>query len=670
MMKNLTFMALLLILMGCANKNPEIRLPALISDNMVLQQNTKVNLWGWSDPKTKIKIKASWGATATVKSDTAGKWLASIETPKFGGPFTISIKAQQTEKLINNVMVGEVWLCSGQSNMEMPLRGWPPNDTINNSAQEIANAKYPDIRMFTVIKQPSIQPVDDCLGNWNVCSPETAGDFSATAFYFGLKIHRQLGIPVGLIHSSWGGTPAESWVGLKHIDKVPGFESFTKEIENATESIQAYNSFLSKLESIALADLPVLNPYRDLNLNDSTYTAANLDISNWKEMPIPSVWENAGLLGFDGVVWFIKDFEYDGSLYPEGFKLLLGPVDDMDATYLNGLKIGSNETEGVWNLEREYAIPANLLKKGINRIAVKVTDNRGGGGINGTKNPAIIKGTNLVVDLSGTWKFKPAATFYNNKIYVFGDGDKSYDAFGDNKFSIDAYTPTMLYNGMIAPLVNYTIQGAIWYQGESNVGRGKQYETLFPAMISNWREVWNQGDFPFYFVQIAPFNYGENANESTAELRDAQFKTLSLPNTGMVVTMDIGNPANIHPSNKLDIGERLALWALAKTYNQNDLVYSGPLFSKATFRGNVVDIEFDHAKNGLKFSTDTSFFEIAGSDAIFHPAQAIIAEEKIEVSSQMVQEPKQVRYGWTDDCEPNLFNTEGLPASPFKTPLN
>ena len=436
-MKNLVISMLIFLAIGCATKNPEIKLPTLISDNMVLQQNTKVNLWGWSEPKTKIKIKTSWGASTTVKTDTAGNWLTTIETPNFGGPFTISIKSGQTEKLINNVMIGEVWLGSGQSNMEMPLRGWPPNDTINSSAQEIANANYENIRMFAVTKNPSATPVDDCMGSWIVCSPETAGDFSATAYYFGLKLHQQLGFPIGLIHSSWGGTPAESWTNLKHISTVPGFETFAKDFENASESIKAYDAFLSKLDFIPMADLPKVDPHKDLDINDSVFTASDLDISNWKELPIPGLWESAGLPGFDGIVWLIKEFNYDSNLYPEGFVLHLGAVDDMDATYLNGVKIGSNETEGLWSLQRQYSIPDNLLKKGLNRLSVKVTDNRGGGGIVGPQGPAILKGSKIVQDLSGSWRFKPVATFHNNKIIVFGDGEKGYDGFGSNKFILE-----------------------------------------------------------------------------------------------------------------------------------------------------------------------------------------------------------------------------------------
>lgn len=663
-MKKLFTLAIVIFMIGCTVKNPEIKLPAIISDNMVLQQNKPVNLWGWSEAKAKIIVEASWGKTAEAVTGSDGKWQVQLETPAAGGPFSVTIKSGETQKVINNVMVGEVWLCSGQSNMEMPMKGWPPRDTINFSASEIASSDYPGIRMFTVTKNTAAAPLEDCTGSWAVSSPTTTGDFSATAYFFGLKLHKELGIPVGLIHSSWGGTPAESWTSGELIGTVSGYESFAAEIRQNQQSLKEFDAFLAKLENIPFEKLPKESPFANLNLNDSAYLSA--DISAWKEMTVPQTWENAGLPGFDGIVWFIRDFEYDGTVYPEGVELYLGPVDDMDATYINGRKIGSNEVGGVWSLERVYPVPADLLKKGANRIAVKVTDNQGGGGIYGKKNPAIVKGDKILADLGGAWKYKPAALFRSSTVYVYGEGEKSHEGFTGKTIVMNEYTPTMLYNAMIAPLVNYTLEGAIWYQGESNVGRGKQYETLFPAMITSWRNAWKQVDFPFYYVQIAPYNYGDNANETTGELRDAQLKTLSLANTGMAVTMDIGNPVNIHPANKKDVGERLALWALDKTYKKEGIVCSGPLFKNAVFSGNQAEVEFDYG-TGLELRSKESFFEIAGPDGVFHPAKATVDHDKIVAVSDKVKEAKQIRYAWADDCVPNLFNGAGLPASPFKS---
>lgn len=662
-MKNIIFLLSLIALYSCSTKEIEIELPSIIADGMVLQQKSEVAIWGWSAPEAKIKIQASWGESVKTKVASDGKWTVKLKTPTYGGPFTIEIKSGGTNRVLTNVMVGEVWLCSGQSNMEMPLKGWPPNDLINNYKQEIATANFPNIRMFTVAKNNSAKPLSKCSGSWDVCSPETVGDFSATAYFYGKKLHQELGVPIGLIHSSWGGTPAEAWTPSEEIANVPGYESFTDDLEETQKSYAAYLSFLDQLENFELESLDKENPYENLDLNDSLFIDANLDVTNWKSIDVPSLWETEALPGFDGMVWLIKDFQYDASIYPEGIKLDLGAVDDMDATFINGVEVGRTETDGNHASPRLYQIPVGVLKKGKNRLAVKVTDNRGGGGIY-EKHPQIVKGDKVIADLGGMWKYLPVATIKGKTVYVFGEDEKSFENAPIMKVAFTEHTPTSLYNGMIEPLLPYTLQGAIWYQGESNVGRGEQYEVLFPAMIESWRKKWDS-DFSFYFVQIAPYDYGVDADEKTAALRDAQLKTLDLQRTGMAVTMDVGNPKNIHPGNKQDVGERLALWALANDY-QKDIVYSGPIFNSIEVKDEAIFVGFEHAK-GLNFSSDESFFELAGENGVFYKAQVQIEGETLIVSSNLVKSPKHVRYAWCDDCEPNLFNGSNLPASPFKS---
>lgn len=660
-MKNLMICIAALFLFSCTSKEIEIKLPAIISDGMVLQQNSDAALWGWCEKGTQVTIAASWDEKVTTKTDDDGKWMANIKTPAFGGPFTIEIKAGKTVQTISDVLIGEVWLGSGQSNMEMPLKGWPPNDLIEHSEEEIANADYADIRLFTVSRAISAVPANDVLGSWSACSPATAGNFSATAFFFAKKLYKELGVPIGIIHSSWGGTPAESWTSADFIGKVAGFETFTDDLEETLDSHDEYLEFLKKLEAIELSSLPQTDPYKNLDLNDQKYMDPTLDVSSWHSMKVPSLWETEGLAGFDGIVWFVKEFEYDGSLYPEGFELHLGAIDDMDATFVNGVEIGRTEEDGKYGVERKYDIPTDLLVEGKNRIAIKVTDNRGGGGIY-TQSPALVKGGKTVVELGGEWKYWPVAIIKSNTIYVYGEGDKSFDSAPVMKVAFTAHTATSLYNGMIAPIVPYTLQGAIWYQGESNVGRAEQYETLFPTMIESWRAKW-QSDFPFYFVQIAPYKYGGSQEGKSGNLRNAQFKTLQLENTGMVVTLDIGNPLNIHPGNKKDVGERLALWALAKDYQQG-IVCSGPLYKTLKVEGSKMVVEFDYAE-GLNLNSDESFFEIAGADGVFYEAKAKVDDDKIVAWCKKVSKPTQIRYAWSDTCEPNLFNGAGLPASTF-----
>lgn len=665
-MRNIFFFILTVIIMGCSQSEKPLTLPSLISDNMVLQADTEAKLWGWGKPGKTVEISASWGQTVKTKVDKSGSWLTSVSTPEHGGPYAISISSGSQNLTISNVLIGEVWLCSGQSNMEMSLSGWPPSDPIRNSAGEIANAQYPEIRMFTVKRSISMEPERDCSGNWQECNPKNAKDFSATAYFFGRKIHKELKVPVGLIHSSWGGTPAESWTEKKFLQKVPGYENVIAELQKGAEMYDEYKQQLSELKEIPFSDLPAERPFENLDLNDSLYLAKNLNVSNWKEMDIPSFWEESVLPDFDGVVWLRTEFEIPENVYPEGFELYLGPVDDMDATYVNGVKIGSNEIAGLWREERKYSIPASILKKGKNIAMIKVTDTGGGGGIYGAKNPAIYKGLKKIVDLAGKWKYKPAAVFTNNAVCVFDDNKTSYEDLPELKYKFNAHTPTVLYNAMIAPLLPYTIKGATWYQGESNVGRGQQYRTLFPTMINSWRSAWDQGAFPFYYVQIAPFDYGPNSDNDAAELREAQLMTLSEENTGMVVTMDIGNPKNIHPANKQDVGIRLSLWALANTYEKEGITFSGPIFRKAVFTGTNVELEFDFAENGLILGSDESFFEIAGEDQVYFSAKQKIEGQKLILNSPKVDSPIYVRYAWGDDVEPNLFNIEGFPASPFR----
>lgn len=661
-MKNLFLFLSIVLLAACSTKQDELKLPSIVSDNMVLQQQKQVNLWGWSNPEASVTIDASWGATANATASPEGEWLAQIETPTFGGPYTITFKTGSKEITVTNVLIGEVWLCSGQSNMEMPMKGWP-GGPIENSEEDIANANYPDIRMFTVKQRISLEPVDDCVGSWEVTTPETVGNFSATGYYYGLKLYKELEIPVGLIHSSWGGTPAESWTNLEFISKVDGFQKYAQELTEGRESYQAFMAFLASLKNIPMEDLPADAPYVDLDLNNASFIGDEELKEGWNDLEIPGLWEGTVLPGFDGVVWLAKEFEYNGD--GNSLKLYLGPVDDMDVTYLNGVRIGSHELTGFYSVPRTYDIPEGVLKNGVNRILVKVIDSGGGGGIFGRSAPAVLNNEERIIELGGNWKFKPAAVFQNSNIYVFGDGEKSFTGFSGRPMNFDQNSATVLYNGMISPIDNFTIQGAIWYQGEANVGRGKQYESLFPTMISCWRASWNQGDFPFYFTQIAPYDYGPNSDESVSEVRFAQLKTLALNNTGMAVTMDVGNARNIHPAKKREVGERLALWALAKTYGMEEIVYSGPLYESASFNGNKVEVTFNNIGSGLKLTDNESYFEVAGSDNKFYKATAKVNNDKITVSSPKVKAIQQVRYAWSDDCTPNLFNVEGLPASPF-----
>ena len=487
----------------------DITLPSIISDNMVLQQQSKVPIWGWAEPGEKVTVKTSWQNSRSyhAKADDNDKWTVKIDTPTAGGPYTINITGQNKISL-NNILIGEVWICSGQSNMR-----W----TVQNSDRpgaEIAAADYPNIRLFDVPMKAAGSPQQNCGGQWKLCSPNSISEFSAVAYFFGREIHQQLDVPVGLVLSCWGGTPAEAWTKKQALESNPDL-------------------------------VPILERYQKaLKVYPQKYEEYQKALKEHKQK--------------------VRQANAEGKKPPRAPSLPMGP-------------------ENSWS-------------------------------------------------------------------------------------------PSGLYNAMIYPLIPYTIKGSIWYQGESNHLRAYQYRKLFPAMIKNWRDDWAQGDFPFYYVQIAPWHYANPTGTTSAELREAQLMTLSVPHTGMAVTMDIGNLDNIHPKNKQDVGKRLSLWALAKTYGKKNIVYSGPIYKSMKIEGNKIRLFFDFIGKGLTGKGYTpwnkgplTYFTIADKDRKFVDAEAVIDGDTIVVSSPLVKKPVAVRYAWSNAPIPNFFNKDGLPASPFRT---
>ncbi|MFH1194817.1 MAG: sialate O-acetylesterase [bacterium] len=662
---------ILLLLAGVSfaqgEKNFMIEMPSLFSDNMVLQQKSNVPFWGKAFPQTNVDIKTSWGSSAKTMVGNDGNWITKVKTPKAGGPYEVAVKIGDSTIVYKNVLIGEVWLCSGQSNMEMPLAGWPPRDTIFNSASTIANAGNSNIRLFTVPRTISSEPNFNCGGTWLECNSETVASFSATAYFFGKKLHDELKIPIGLIHSSWGGTPAEAWISGKDIVTVDEFENIVTKINESGPEILLLNLWLNGHKVIDMSENTSEERWMDLDFQDSECSQVNYDDSRWREMILPTLWENTEVGNFDGAVWFRKKVEIPNEWLGKDLILSLGPIDDMDITFVNGIKIGGYEKDGFWETERVYTIDKNLNKDSVLSIAVRVLDNQGGGGIYGTENlmTLSVKESGDKISIAGEWKYLPVAEYRNVKFYVFGAMGET--AFTRPRLSVDlsANTPTTLFNGMIAPLRPYGIKGAIWYQGESNVGNPKLYQRIFPMMIECWRDEWQEGNFPFYYVQIAPYNYGGETNSQL--LRESQMRTLKTPNTGMAVTMDIGNPDNIHPGNKEDVGERLALWALAKNYNKK-VVCSGPLYKSMKIQKDKIVLSFDFATGlEIKPRDGKNNFQIAGKDKVFHDAVVEVKGKTLVVSSPDVKEPVAVRYCWSDIHEGTLFNNAGLPASSFRT---
>jgi len=670
-MKQLLLIMTSLCFTACIREIPELRLASLFSDNMVLQQNSQVVIWGWGTPARQVKISASWGEFVRTSVDADGKWQATINTPSYGQTHSIEITSGKISKTINNILLGEVWVCSGQSNMEMPVMGWLPNDPILNSEQEIAAANYPEIRMFTIPRTLSVNPEDTCGGVWQICSPKTVGMFSAAAYFFGRELHRELGVPIGLIHSSWGGTPAEAWTPKETIATIREFDQAMNKLDESRENISELYAWLN--------DLPLLpisfesdNPWMNLNFNDLHVSDPGFNDSQWKTMDLPVTFEASELGQFDGAVWYRRNITIPESWTGKELTLELGPVDDMDITFFNGKKIGGYEEDGHWQTPRKYTISGETTTTGEVNLAVRVLDIRGGGGIFGEPQQMKIYPSDKpenIIPLSGSWKYLPVAIIHARNFRLFDIPTREYYFMENMPVELGPNTPTVLFNAMISPIVPYTIKGAIWYQGESNAGNPKLYSRLFPAMIESWRNRWGQGDFPFYFTQIAPFDYDRWGGPwaKAAELREAQTKTLSLKNTGMAITLDIGDPENIHPANKQEVGRRLALWALAKDYD-HDIKYSGPIYRSFEKKDNTIIVYFDYAENGLvPGPKGLNSIQIAGTDRIFSDATATIDGNRLIVKSNRVPDPEAVRYLWDNRSEASLFNNHGLPAANFRT---
>ena len=660
------FLVLFLALSSCQSHS-NLKLPALIGDNMLLQQKTTAKIWGKANPDSKISVSASWKSDGQAITDKDGKWSVNITTPEAGGPYTLIVSAVDTAITIKNILIGEVWFCSGQSNMEMPVAGWPPVDTIMHSAVTILSASIPEIRLFNVEKKISGDPLDDCTGRWVESTPSTVLPFSATAYFFGKKLHNELHVPVGLIESAWGGTPSESWTSSESLQKAGEFVSELKAIKESAPLQAEYQLWLNTHKQVEVKPAGI-DQWKDLSFNDENVSSSDFNDKEWPVMALPTEFETV-IGDFDGVVWFRKMIEIPKNMAGKDIVLSLGPIDDMDRTFFNGKLIGSNEGSGVWNVDRNYDIPASLVKSGANTISVRVIDTQGGGGIYGAPEKmklSLKKNPKIFVPVKGDWKFQPVAELKGDKFYIY---DISKNEFQSRKrpVNIGAGTPSVLYNGMVSPVLPYQIKGVIWYQGEANVGRADQYAKIFPAMIQNWRESWGIKDFPFYFVQIAPYVYAGVDSTESAFLREAQKSALKLVKTGMAVTLDIATVMNIHPPFKKEVGERLAMLALNNDYGTK-YPCVGPVYKSMSVSGGLIKLQFDNVGDGL-IAKDGKLkeFEVAGKEGRYVKADAKIVNNEVLVSSTKIKDPVSVRYCWRNGAEASLFNKGGLAAWQFRT---
>jgi sialate O-acetylesterase len=620
----------------------QVKLPRLIGDNMVLQRDTKVKIWGWAAAREKVSLRfMSHTYTTTTAADST--WKIILPVMKAGGPYDMEIDGAN-HIVIKNILIGDVWVCSGQSNMDIPM------ERVKEKYPDIiAQSDNPAIRQFNIPVTFNFSGPQSDLppGNWQPANPQTLLPFTAVGYFFAKALYEKYHVPIGLIKAPVGGSPAESWLSEDALKSFPHYYKIEQKFKS--------NGYLDSIRNNdrQIHDNWYSNIYRnDKGLHDIRpwYDTA-YDASGWSAMPIPSFWDEHGLKGVNGVVWFRKEIQVPASMTGKPAKLLLGRIVDQDSVYVNGQFAG---TIGYQYPPRRYDLPAGMLKPGKNIIVVRVINNAGRGGFI-TDKPYKLFAGNDTINLSGEWQYKVGTTAPSLPPSTFFQ-----------------YEPSGLFNAMIAPLLNFRMKGVIWYQGESNTSKAKEYQTLFPAVITNWREKWNEGNFPFLYVQLANFMEPKNqpSESNWALLREAQLKSLSVPNTGMAVTCDIGEWNDIHPLNKEDVGKRLALIAENVAYGDKKVVYSGPLYQSMQVQGNKIILTFTNTGSGLiaKGGGDLKYFAIAGDDKKFVWAKAAIEGNKVIVYSDQAPNAVAVRYAWADNPEgANLYNKEGLPASPFRT---
>ena len=612
----------------------------MFGDNMVLQRGKPNTIWGWSKPGDVVRVDIA-GHTAKTVTGADGRWQATIQPPAPGGPYTINIDGPQTVEL-HEVLVGDIWLCGGQSNMELGL------GRTRNGVDEIKSANHPEIRLYTVRQHVSYSATAVPQGEWKICSPQTVADgggFSAVAYFFGRRVQQDINVPIGLVQDCVGGTPAETWASPETLHRLQDFDAGLAEMARLkANGGPEYGNYI----------MPWYDDY-DIGLKSNTWAAVDLDDSNWKTVQIPGGFQELGMADVPGVCWFRKEITLPDPLPAGKATIYLGVIEKMDTTYINSRWVGASS----WvENPRAYQIKEGILKPGKNLVTIRVFKMKPQGGfMTKADGLRLVLGDDTVIPLAGEWK-----------------GALSVDArpphplpLGFENYPI---MPSVLYQGMIQPLAPLAITGVIWYQGEANSERAYQYRTLLPAMIGDWRKLFGQGDFPFYIVSLPAFMHHQDAptEASWAELREAQALTArNVPNSGVAVCIDTGDPDNIHPKDKKVVGERLALCALTQHYGEK-LPYQGPTFKSAELLPGTMKLHFDHTDGGLVVKGDKlKEFSLAGKDRKWHWADARIEGDAIVVSSPMVPEPEAARYAWQSYPAATLYNGAGLPAVPFRT---
>jgi sialate O-acetylesterase len=639
----------------------DVRLPRLVDDHMVLQRDSKISLWGWADPGEKVQVEFQ-GKQFKVSANHEGRWSISLGPYPAGGPYDLAVTGKN-QLILRDILVGDVWLASGQSNMEFPLQNsgeWRTG--INNSAREIASAHFSQIRLFNVQDDTASSPKFDVSSDgWRAVTPQSVAEFSAVAYLFGRDLHQRYGVPIGLIQSDWAGTVAEAWMSETALRQFPEFHESLEFLKKTTESQSDYDRYVRQRA----------NWYQQHGTEDrgragdrDIWADPAFDDSAWPTVLLPRPEDACGkdLHGFGGIVWFRRVVTVPTQHAGKELLLHLGQLTENDETYFNGVKVG--ETQGA-EKSRDYPVPGKYVYSGQNILAIRLIGfedyDEGCTGMYTAEQPSV-EFDNGALPLTGTWVYQPGADLRDFPVA---------NAVVATIRSLPN-VPTALFNGMINPLLPFRIKGVIWYQGESNAldNRAIQYRALFPALIQDWRQRWGY-ELPFLFVQLAGFGYNNPAPAEYpwAELREAQSMALALPNTGMATAVDIGDEIDIHPRNKQDVAHRLALVAAKVAYGQN-IVFSGPTYESMQIEGDQIRIKYSNLGSGLQVRGNNGKargFEIAGADGKFHWAHARQNGQEIVVSNEKIKQPIAVRYSWSNTPDGNVYNQEDLPAVPFRT---
>lgn len=620
----------------------QIRLPSLVSDSMVLQRDQPIRLWGWALAGEEVRVLFG-GKKYTTKTGDEGKWTLTLPPMAAGGPYNMTIRGSNTIRL-KHILLGDVWLCSGQSNMEFPMK-----QARERYAKEIASSENPAIRQFRITERKySFTPLPDLKGKWSAADPNSVLDFTAAGYFFALGLYNKYKVPIGLINASWGGTPIEAWLSEEGLKRFPAYVSRADQLKDTAVVRDLLKKDQDRTDNWLLT---AKTNDKGFSTDGSSWADA-ADTTAWKKIVFPGSWNDQGEKGLNGVVWIKRTVFIPSPAAGKDARLRLGTISDIDTTYFNGVKVGSNPSS---YFNRDYRVPAALIRAGINTIVIRIVNKSGNGGL--------VRG----------------------KTYQLDIGDKVFDLKGEWHYRIGVsmppipgttvlwYQPTAMFNGLIAPLIPYSLKGVIWYQGESNVSHAMEYRRLLPDMIDDWRSGWNRPELPFLIVQLPCFTPPKAmpGKSDWALLRESQAITAATtPGCGITVNIDTGDPYDIHPTDKKSIGDRLALLAEKMAYDEADGVYTGPVYKSMEQTGNAITLSFSNTGSGLIARGDTTLhqFAIAGEDRIFFWAHARIEGDKVVVSSDKVPHPVAVRYAWSDNPEGcNLYNKEVLPAMPFRT---